>query len=83
MPFGGDEAHRDTAQRIERENPRWIVVWGVYSHEFVALPKFRAPSGTVLHSRNFKALVAGMRQIEFTFSAPAEPEGDTDADARR
>jgi len=79
VPFGGIEAYRETAQRIEQENPRWIVVWGVYSQEFVAFPKFRAPSGTVLHTRNSKALVTGMRQIEFTFTSAAPLEGDPSA----
>ena len=83
MSFGGHDTHCETAQRIERDNPAWIVVWGVYTREYVAFPKFRAPPGTMLCSRNPNTLAAGMRQIEFTFNPRAEPEGSTDAGARR
>ena len=82
MPFADDQERRELAGRIERDNPRWLVVWGVYTREFVAFPLFRVPPGTVLCSRNFKALAARMQQVEFRFSPPAGPEGDADAGAR-
>ncbi len=49
----------------------------------VAFPKFRAPPGTMLCSRNPNTLATGMRQIEFTFNPCAEQEGGAGADARR
>ena len=83
MSFDGHETHCETAQRIERDNPAWIVVWGVYTREYVAFPKFGAPPGTMLCSRNLNTLATAMRQIEFTFNPRAEAEGSARADARR
>ncbi len=83
MPFAGDEQRREMARRIEQANPGWLVVWGVYSHEYVAFPLFRVPSGIVLSSRNFNLLAARMRQVEFTFSQSGKPEGGADADSLR
>jgi hypothetical protein len=83
VPFANDESHRETAKRIEHDHPHWIVMWGVYSREYVAFPLFRVPSGTVLSSGNFNLLAAKMRQIELTFWQSKKPEGGADADSLR
>jgi hypothetical protein len=45
-----DEEPRAAAERIERENPRWIVVFGVFTKQFVGFPRFPAPRGNGGHS---------------------------------
>ena len=58
------EDHAEQAARLDRENPEWIVVWGTFSHQFVAFPLFRVPPGTVLCNRSEPELVRRMRQTE-------------------
>jgi len=55
---------RRIAGRMEEDNPSWIVVFGVYSRQFVAFPRFSAPSGTVLSALYPDALPPRMRAIE-------------------
>ncbi len=64
VPFADDQIHQETAERIQRDNPNWFVVWGVYSREFVAFPLFGAPPGTVLYGRNPGELAGRMRETE-------------------
>ena len=52
------------AQRLEQENPSWIVLYGAYSKEFVAFPRFTAPRGTIVATRHPGALPTRLRQIE-------------------
>lgn len=53
------------AAKLESENPRWIVLYGVYSEEFIAFPRFHAPIGmTVLAAKYPAILAATMRQVE-------------------
>ena len=59
-----DEDHQEQAARLERDNPQWLVVWGTFSHEFVAFPRFSVPQGTVLCCRSCPELVRRMRQTE-------------------
>ncbi len=64
QPAAAEEDHREQAARLDRDNPQWLVVWGIFSHEFVAFPLFRVPQGTVLCSRSGPELVRRMRQAE-------------------
>jgi hypothetical protein len=59
-----DDAQRQTAVQVERDHPRWVIVWGSYSREFWAYPKFNVPPGTVLHSRDPNVVATQMRQVE-------------------
>ena len=61
---GRDETHRETARRLEHDNPGWIVVFGVYSRQFVAFPRFPAPPRTVVAAFYPAALPARMREVE-------------------
>jgi hypothetical protein len=61
----GDMAEmRRMAGQLEEENPSWIVVFGVYTREFVAFPRFDVPRGTVIAARYPHALPPRMRRIE-------------------
>ncbi len=58
------EDRREQAAKLDRENPRWLVVWGIFSLEFVAFPLFDVPDGIVLCSRSAPELLRRMRQTE-------------------
>jgi len=60
----GDDASREVAERTERENPGWIVVFGVFTKEFVCFPKFPAPTGTIVTALYPDAIPPRMRMIE-------------------
>ena len=67
-----DPAHRDaeryqTAQSIQQASPGWLVIWGVYTRQYVAFPLFRAPAGCIVASGNPDTLVQRMRQAELAF----------------
>lgn len=59
-----DDASREAAERTEHENPGWIVVFGVFTKEFVCFPKFPAPAGTIVTALYPDAIPPRMRMIE-------------------
>jgi len=59
-----DDASREAAERTERENPGWIVVFGVFTKEFVCFPRFPAPAGTIITALYPDAIPPRMRTIE-------------------
>jgi len=59
-----DEEPHAAAERIERENPRWIVVFGVFTKQFVGFPRFPAPAGTVVTAGNPTAISDRIKQAE-------------------
>lgn len=58
------------ARKLESENPLWIVVFGIYSGQFVAFPRFNVPAGTMAVARYPGALKERMRRIEFAMRMP-------------
>jgi hypothetical protein len=54
------------AEEMESDNPLWIIVFGVYSRQFVAFPRFSAPVGTMAVASYPPALTERMRAIERT-----------------
>jgi len=63
------EDHQEQAATLDRGNPWWLVIWGTFSHEFVAFPRFQVPRGTVLCCRSGPELVRRMRQAEEIYGA--------------
>lgn len=59
-------ARRETATRIEQDHPLWLVMWGAYSEEYWAYPRFDAPKGTILHSPDPGDLTSDMRAIQMS-----------------
>ncbi len=59
-----DQAHAETARELERDNPEWIVIFGVYTKQFVAFPRFPAPPHTIVVARYPGALPTRMREVE-------------------
>ena len=61
-----DDTARDAARQIERDNPRWIVVFGIFTKQFVCFPRFRAMPGTVVTALYPPAAMTRMAEIERT-----------------
>jgi hypothetical protein len=53
-----------TVEEMESDNPLWIIVFGVYTRQFVAFPRFAVPKGTVVVASYPPALTGRMRAIE-------------------
>jgi hypothetical protein len=59
-----DLANRETAARIERDCPGWLVMWSPYFRVYYAYPCFSVPQGTVLHDASPGELVTEMRTVQ-------------------
>lgn len=63
-PASGVDGHYhvgcQTAEQIERDHPRWMVIYGFHSREYVAFPLFSAPPGTILAAHYAPALIERM-----------------------
>jgi len=59
-----DDVSREVAERTERENPGWIVLFGTFTKEFVCFPRFPAPVGTIITALYPDAIPPRMRMIE-------------------
>jgi hypothetical protein len=55
---------RQVAAELNRRRPNWLVLWGEYTHQFVAFPLFQVPRQTILIAHYPDALVAWMEEIE-------------------
>jgi hypothetical protein len=65
MPYVSDEsASREIARRLEADNPLWIVVFGIYSKEFVCFPRFTVPGGAIVVAQYPGEVQLRMRHIE-------------------
>jgi hypothetical protein len=63
MPSADEQECRETATRIDRDFPGWMVLWGVYTRQFVAFPLFDAPPGSLVTSYNPETLTDRMSAI--------------------
>jgi hypothetical protein len=70
-----DEACREIAQHIESECPHWIVIFGVYTKQFVAFPLFDAPPGTTVTGFYPDSLIKRLRNIEQRLRNPRQEGG--------
>jgi hypothetical protein len=71
MDAADDEIqHRDTAAGLQRDHPRWLVVYGTYTRQYVAFPLFTAPPGTILSNGKPGELVRQMQKTEARFVPP-------------
>jgi len=64
MPMSEGEDPQAAAERIERENPRWIVVFGAFTRQFVGFPRFRAAAGTVVTAGNPTTISDRIKETE-------------------
>jgi hypothetical protein len=72
----------EIASRLEAEHPLWIVVFGVFTKQFVCFPKFEAPRGTMLTAMYPDALPDRMRRAEEAI-CKARPRGANSPRPRR
>jgi hypothetical protein len=72
-----DDAAREAAERTQRENPGWLVVFGSYTKQFVCFPLFPAPAGTIVTARYPGAIPPRMRMIERALQARNRGERPT------
>jgi hypothetical protein len=63
-PGPADVQRREIAVQLQRDHPNWLVLWGSFTHEYVAFPRFKTAPGTVLHNKDPDRLANRMRQIE-------------------
>jgi hypothetical protein len=64
MVSADDDAFGEIARQIEERSPGWLVVWGVYTRQFVAFPRFDAPRGTIVTARYADVLIGRLRKTE-------------------
>jgi hypothetical protein len=62
-----DDGAREIARRIELEYPRWIVVFGAFTKQFICFPRFPAAPGTVVIASYPGALPERMKYAERAF----------------
>lgn len=67
---------REAARAIEQQQPGWMVVYGIYSKEYVAFPLFPAPRGTILTATHPPALINQMLQAERRISGKPRHRGE-------
>jgi hypothetical protein len=70
-----DPGQRKAADRIQRQHPAWLVMYGPWTRHFWAYPLFPVPRGTILNAPSTGELVAWMRTTELAASdqPPARP----------
>ena len=66
-PF--DEHEQRTAARIDRDHPRWLILWGAHTRPFWAFPRFQVPAGTVIAAPDTAGLITCMQHAEFAARA--------------
>jgi hypothetical protein len=59
------------AAQLQHDHGNWLVMWGCYTHTYVAFPLFHAPRGTVLIATAPGEMAAKMRRQERSARKPA------------
>ena len=55
---------REIAEELEQQHPRWIVIFGAFTREFVCIPRFAAPHGLMVVAIYPKAAADRMSKVE-------------------
>lgn len=64
MSRAGDNEGREIAEELEQQHPRWIVIFGAFTREFVCLPRFAVPPGLKVVAIYPKAAAGRMSEVE-------------------
>ena len=59
-----EDACRAAAARLQHDHKNWLVLWGCYTHSYVAFPLFSAPRGTILTASTPAEMTGKMRREE-------------------
>jgi hypothetical protein len=73
MPEPDDDC-REIARQAERDHPRWIVIFGAFSRQYVAFPRFPAERSW-LQSRDPEELARKMDEAERPLAFPGSRSG--------
>ena len=70
-----EDACRAAAARLQHDHNNWLVLWGCYTHSYVAFPLFSAPRGTILTAATPGEMTGKMRRQERAARGrvPAQP----------
>ena len=64
MSRAEDDEGREIAEELEQQHPRWIVIFGAFTREFVCIPRFAAPHGLNVVAVYPKSAADRMAEIE-------------------
>lgn len=59
-----EDACRMAAAQLQHDHKHWLIMWGCYTHSYIAFPLFAGPRGTILTAAAPAELVAKMRRQE-------------------
>jgi hypothetical protein len=63
------------AAQLQHDHRNWLVLWGCYTHTYVAFPLFHAPRGTILIATVPADMVTKMRRQERAAGVQVPPPG--------
>lgn len=67
MDRTGVEACREIAEELEQLHPRWIVIFGTFTREFICLPRFAVSPGFSVVAIYPQAAADRMSKVERLF----------------
>jgi hypothetical protein len=62
------------AAQLQHDHRNWLVMWGCYTHTYIAFPLFHAPRGTVLTAAAPGEMAAKMHRQERSARVPPPTE---------
>jgi hypothetical protein len=74
-----EDACRAAAAQLQRDHKNWLVLWGCYTHSYVAFPLFPAPRGTILTAATPGEMAGKMRREERVAGARVPPQSGSAA----
>lgn len=69
-----EDACRAAAARLQHDHKNWLVLWGCYTHSYVAFPLFSAPRGTILTAATPGEMTGKMRREERVAGVRVPPQ---------
>lgn len=73
-----EDACRAAAARLQHDHKNWLVLWGCYTHSYVAFPLFSAPRGTILTATTPAEMSGKMRREERVAGVRVPPQAAPD-----
>ncbi|HLI37591.1 MAG TPA: hypothetical protein VKV80_09650 [Streptosporangiaceae bacterium] len=60
----GEDPGQREADKLQEQNPAWLIIWGTWTREFVAFPLFHVPPGSFIAHKDPRELARRMRETE-------------------
>jgi hypothetical protein len=83
VPHTDDQECRAIAERINRDHPQWLVLWGTYSRCFWAFPLFEMQPRMVVYGGHPDALTDRMQEAERRYRTTPDQQGTGNDDPAR